>query len=620
MLASGLLRLHVGVHLFAELLRCRGQGFHLGVYRGLVAFLQRVFQVLDGGFDAFLLGSFKLVAIFGQRLAGGVHQRVGLVARLGQFGNAVIFLGVGLGILDHALDLVFRQTRVGLDGDLVFLARALVLGGHVQDAVGVDVERDFDLRHAARRRRDPFKVELAQGLVARSDFALALEHLDRHGRLVVVGGRERLREPGRDRGVLLDHLRHDAAQGFNTQRQGGHVQQQHVLAVARQHGALDGGASGDGFIGVHVLARILAEEFLHLFLDLGHAGHAADQDHVVDVGNLHAGVLDGDAAGFDRAFDQFLDQRFQLGARDLQVQVLRTRGVRRDVRQVDFGLLGRGQLDLGLFGGFLQALQGQHVLGQINALFLLELGDDVVDDALVEVFAAQEGVAVGRQHFELLFAVNVGDFDDGHVERAAAQVIDGDLAVALFGLVQAERQRRSGGFVDDALDFQTGDTAGVLGGLALAVVEVRGHGDDGLGHFFAQVVLGGLLHLAQHVGRHLGRRHLLAAHFNPGIAVVGLDDRVGHQVDVLLHRLFFELAADQALHRVQGVARVGHGLALGGRAHQGLAVIHVGNDGGGGASTFRVFDDFDLPAVHDSHAAVGRAQVNANNLAHGGLP
>src|SRR6478609_7540525 len=97
LLAGGLLSLHVGVHLFAQLLRCGRQGFHLGVDRGLVAFLQRVFQVLDGGFDAFLFGSFELVAVLGQRLAGGVHQRVGLVARLSQLGNTVIFLGVGLG-------------------------------------------------------------------------------------------------------------------------------------------------------------------------------------------------------------------------------------------------------------------------------------------------------------------------------------------------------------------------------------------------------------------------------------------------------------------------------------------------------------------------------------------
>ena len=55
----------------------------------------------------------------------------------------------------------------------------------------------------------------------------------------------------------------------------------------------------------------------------------------------------------------------------------------------------------------------------------------VVDDALVEVFTAEEGVAVGGQHFELLLAIDVGDLDDRDVEGAAAEVIDGDLAVAL---------------------------------------------------------------------------------------------------------------------------------------------------------------------------------------------
>ena len=58
------------------------------------------------------------------------------------------------------------------------------------------------------------------------------------------------------------------------------------LRSPRQHLALDRGADGDGFVRVHVLARLLAEELLDLLLHLGHAGHAADQDHVVDVADL----------------------------------------------------------------------------------------------------------------------------------------------------------------------------------------------------------------------------------------------------------------------------------------------------------------------------------------------
>ena len=521
-----------------------------------------------------------------------------------------------LGVAHHLVDLGVGQTRVGLDGDLVFLAGGLVLGRHVQDAVGVDVEGHFDLGHATRCRRDAFEVELAQRLVGGSDFALTLEHLDGHGRLVVVGRREHLAELGRDGGVLLDHLGHHAAQGLDAQRQRRHVQQQHVLAVAGQHGTLHGRTDGHGFVRVHVTTRFLAEELLDLLLHLGHAGHAADQDHVVDVAHLDAGILDGGAAGLDRAFDQVFDQRFQLGARDLHVQVLRTGRTHGDVGQVDLGLAARRQFDLGLLGGFLQALQGQHVLGQVDTAVLLELADDVVDDALVEVLATQEGVTVGGQHLELLLAIHVGQVDDGHVERAATQVIDDDLAVFVAALVHAEGQGRGGGLVDDALDFQTGDLAGVLGGLTLAVVEVGRHGDDGLGHFLAEVVLGGFLHLAQHFGGDLRRGELLVAHVHPGVTVVGLDDLVGHQADVLLDGVFAELAADQALDGEQRVGRIGDGLTLGRCTDQDLAVIHVGDDGRRGARTLGVLDDLRGVAFHDRHARVGGAQVDTNDFSH----
>ena len=62
----------------------------------------------------------------------------------------------------------------------------------MQDTVRINIESHLDLRHAARRRRDVGQVELAQALVAGNHFALALQHVDRHRVLVVVGGREHL--------------------------------------------------------------------------------------------------------------------------------------------------------------------------------------------------------------------------------------------------------------------------------------------------------------------------------------------------------------------------------------------------------------------------------------------
>ncbi len=67
----------------------------------------------------------------------------------------------------------------------------------------------------------------------------------------------------------------------------------------------------------------------------------------------------------------------------------------------------------------------------------------------------------------------------------------------------AHSQRRGGGFVDDAQHFKARDLAGVLGGLALGVVEVGGDRDNGLRHFLAQIAFGGFLHLLQDEGADL---------------------------------------------------------------------------------------------------------------------
>jgi hypothetical protein len=181
-------------------------------------------------------------------------------------------------------------------------------------------------------------------------------------------------------------------------------------------------------------------------------------------------------------------------------------------------------------------------------------------------------------------------------------------------LVHAERERRRGRLVDDALDLEPRDPPGVLGRLALRVVEVGGHRDDGLGDFLAEIVLGGLLHLAQHFGRDLLRRDFLVAFLDPRIAVVGAHDLVGHQGDVLLHFLFLELAPDQPLHRIEGVLGVRHRLPLGGRAGEDVAFVGVGDDRRRGARPFRILDDLGLAALHDRDARVGRAEIDADDF------
>ena len=114
------------------------------------------------------------------------------------------------------------------------------------------------------------------------------------------------------------------------------------------------------------------------------------------------------------------------------------------------------------------------VLAQIDAVLFCEAEHEPVDDARVEVLAAEERVAGGRDDLEDA----VADLEDRDVERAAAEVVDRDLALDV--LAEAVGERRRGRLVDDADDVEAGDLAGVLGRLALVVVEVGRDGDDRL--------------------------------------------------------------------------------------------------------------------------------------------
>ena len=199
---------------------------------------------------------------------------------------------------------------------------------------------------------------------------------------------------------------------------------------------LDRGADGHDFVRVDALVRLLAPEHGFDGVDDGrHAGLAADQDNLVDLRGTQAGVLEGSHHRARGLVDQVADQVLQLGSTERDHEVLGTGRVGRDVGQIDLRRHRRAELDLGLLGGLLEALECLLVLGQVHALVALELGQQPLDDALVEVVAAQVGVAVGGLDLEHA----VAQLEDRDVECAAAQVVDRDLLVV--GAIQAVGQR-----------------------------------------------------------------------------------------------------------------------------------------------------------------------------------
>ena len=207
------------------------------------------------------------------------------------------------------------------------------------------------------------------------------------------------------------------------------------------------------------------------------------------------------------------------------------------------------------------------MLDELRDLWLTssaEVAADVVegdgDEEVVDVVAAEVGVAAGGDDFEDA----VVELEDGDVEGAAAEVVDGDDAVLL--LVEAVGEGGGGGLVDQAQDVEAGDAAGVLGGLALRVVEVGGDGDDGLGDGRAEEALGVLLELQQDVGGDFGRREGEAADVEledfAGLEAGG--EAEGEELELVLH--VGDAAAHEALDGVDGVGGVGEQTLRGGVA------------------------------------------------------
>ena len=242
-------------------------------------------------------------------------------------------------------------------------------------------------------------------------------------------------------------------------------------------------------------------------------------------------------------------------------------GVARDEGQIDLDRIAEREVAFGLLRGVLEPLERHRVAAQVETGVLLKPIDQVLDDAAVEILAAEEGIARGCEHFDHA----VRHLEDRDVEGAAAQVVDGDLLIT--HPTHAVGEGRRGRLVDDPKDFESCNLARVLGALALCIIEVGGHRDHRLLHRLREVLLGDTLHLAQHDACDLGAGEALAADLDARVFVRPADDLEGAEIDRLLHFRIVESATDQALAGGDRVARVRDRLTLGQMSDEALPVL-----------------------------------------------
>ena len=267
--------------------------------------------------------------------------------------------------------------------------------------------------------------------------------------------------------------------------------------------------------------------------------------------------------------------------------MLRPRCICRDERQIDIGLRHAGELDLRLLHRLYEALCAHLVLREVDAVLLFEFLDHPVHDLLIEIIAAEHGVAVRRLDFENTFT----EFEDRDVECTAAEVEYEDGLVLIF--IETVRERRCCRLIDDAQHLESRNLPRVLRRLTLTVVKIRRDSNHCLRNRLAKIRLCIALELLQDHRRDLGRRVVLAV--NRDVIV-----RIAHM----------------AFDRRDRAIRVRDRLILCEAADETLPVLRKAYDGRRNAAPLGVRDNNGLSALHDRDNGVRRAKINTYYFSH----
>ena len=204
----------------------------------------------------------------------GEDEATESIERLDSLALSLILRCKLLGFLDHTLDLLRRQAALLVgDRNRLRFARSLVCGGNLEDTIGVNLERDLNLRHTTGSGGNTGELELAEQVVVLGQRAFTLKHLDEYSGLIIRGGGEDLRLAGGDDRVTRDELGEHTAGGLDTKCERVNIDKQDTVretAFAREDATLNCGAVRNSLIRVDRFGGLFAaKEFLDELLDLG---------------------------------------------------------------------------------------------------------------------------------------------------------------------------------------------------------------------------------------------------------------------------------------------------------------------------------------------------------------
>ena len=338
---------------------------------------------------------------------------------------ALVHVGVLLRLRlgDEPRDLGLGQAAGRLHRHRLLLAGAEILGVHADDAVGVDVEAHLDLRNAARRRRNAEQLELGERLVVLGHLALALQHVHLDERLVVDRRREDLC-PRVGMVVLLRNDRVNTPPAVSTPSDSGVTSSSSTSCTAPfKMPAWIAAPTATTSSGSTRFDRLLAEELLHHLLHARHARLPADEDDLIDL--LRAACRRRASRALHGSSVRCTSSSTSVSSLPRVSRVCRCSGpaavaamngrLTSVSSDEDSSCLARSAASLSRCSAIFSLRRSMSCAGA-------NCSASQVDDAPVEVLAAEVGVAVGRAHVEDAAA----QLEDRDVEGAAAEIVDGD--------------------------------------------------------------------------------------------------------------------------------------------------------------------------------------------------
>jgi len=203
------------------------------------------------------------------------------------------------------------------------------------------------------------------------------------------------------------------------------------------------------------------------------------------------------------------------------------------------------------------------------------------------------GVSVGGFDLDDILS----DLEDRNIECTAAKVIHSDQLVLFF--VHTICQRGSGRLIDDPFDFQTGNTAGVFGGLSLGIIKISRYGNDRFGDGFTGKVFSRLFQFLEDKSGNLRRGILFPLDIDSRVILGSFCNIVGDHFNLFLN--FGKPSPHKSLNGVYRIFRISDRLAFGYLSHQLFSVFGKSYNRGCGPATFRIGYILNFTFFHDGN-------------------